>query len=42
MDGAHVYIPGSHSQKHTRHIVTDRFSDEDVEKNYKRKRSFNI
>ncbi|MDC1279203.1 hypothetical protein N8Y94_02590 [Candidatus Pelagibacter ubique] len=37
MDGAHVYIPGSHSQKHTRHIVTDRFSDEDVEKSYKRK-----
>ena len=39
-DGAHVYIPGTHINKLKRHIVTDRFNDEDIENSYKKKKIF--
>ena len=36
-DGAHVFIPGSHSKCLKRHIVTDRYDSKDIEANYKKK-----
>ena len=40
LDGAHIFIPGTHIKKHSNHYVTDRFSDDDIERSYDRKKTF--
>lgn len=40
LDGAHIFIPGTHVKKLSNHYVTDRFSDDDIERSYETKKTF--
>ena len=39
-DGAHIYIEGTHKFKKKEHMITARFEDKDIEKNYKKTKIF--
>ena len=39
-NGSHIYVPKTHSQKKTDHMITSRFQNSDIEKNYDPKNVF--